>query len=395
MNRRLYLFLMLLSSLSGVSQDVIIENLGKMYEIKYDSGIVFESPTSIFTYEVPRFFDIRDEVNKIQWRIDYENMTVVENNSLSNQPVIIGSNYRFGKIFFSDVGVWVQVLKDNVLVYNDLNPDVHSSGIYFILKKGDGYIAYMLNDKGQPRAVDSDGTYYSSSQAMAYLKEYDPVMWDESLKRARELGLEAKFLANEALVWGRTYYGLSNQLNAVNVNRVFLPGNGIFYDLDGNTYQFSHRSYENQNHFKVISNQFEVLTHLDLRDYSEILKTYSVDRLKQVSFHVGFGGNVYFYVAGDEYTEFFRIRRTWGEPNFYAMAINGYTADNYGKYVDEVLEKLDTAQLRLLRNYIFALYGYRFNSADHPALAIGDIHLPPERQALLEKIQGWERRRGR
>jgi len=49
---------------------------------------------------------------------------------------------------------------------------VHTSGTYFILKKGDGYIAYMLNQDGKPRAVDSEGKYYSSPEAMAYLKEY-------------------------------------------------------------------------------------------------------------------------------------------------------------------------------------------------------------------------------
>ena len=34
--------------------------------------------------------------------------------------------------------------------------------------------------------------------------------------------------------------------------------------------------------------------------------------------YVGFGGNIYYYIAGEEYTEVFRIRRTWGDPDFYA-----------------------------------------------------------------------------
>ena len=80
--------------------------------------------------------------------------------------------------------------------------------------------------------------------------------------------------------------------------------------------------------------------------------------------YVGFGGNIYYYIAGEEYTEVFRIRRTWGEPDFYGMAINGYTDDEYGKYVYEVLPKMSKADLRLLRNTIFALYGVHFKSAD-------------------------------
>lgn len=46
------------------------------------------------------------------------------------------------------------------------------------------------------------------------------------------------------------------------------------------------------------------------------------------------------------------------------MAINGYTDDEYGKYVYEVLPKMSKADLRLLRNTIFALYGVHFKSAD-------------------------------
>ena len=34
--------------------------------------------------------------------------------------------------------------------------------------------------------------------------------------------------------------------------------------------------------------------------------------------YVGFGGNIYYYIAGEEYTEVFRIRRTLGDPDFYA-----------------------------------------------------------------------------
>ena len=125
---------------------------------------------------------------------------------------------------------------------------------------------------------------------------------------------------------------------------------------------------------------------------------------KSTSWYVGFGGNIYYYISGENYTEVFRIRRTWGDPDFYAMAINGYTDDSYGKYVDKVLPTLSKADLRLLRNTIFAIYGVHFKSADlsaHFAKQVwytdedktsGEVTLPAHRQKLVEMIQELERR---
>ena len=88
--------------------------------------------------------------------------------------------------------------------------------------------------------------------------------------------------------------------------------------------------------------------------------------------------------------------------SFYAMAINGYTDDEYGKYVDEVLPTLSKLDLRLLRNTIFALYGVHFNSDDlttyfdkqvwytDEGKSFSDIQLPAHRQKLVEIIQGLE-----
>ncbi len=122
------------------------------------------------------------------------------------------------------------------------------------------------------------------------------------------------------------------------------------------------------------------------------------------SWYVGFGGNIYYYIAGEEYTEVFRIRRTWGDPDFYAMAINGYTDDEYGKYVDEVLPTLSKSDLRLLRNTIFALYGVHFKSEDlskhfdkkvwytDEGKTSAEVTLPAHRQKLVEMIQELEKK---
>ena len=88
----------------------------------------------------------------------------------------------------------------------------------------------------------------------------------------------------------------------------------------------------------------------------------------------------------------------------YAMAINGYTEDNYGKYVTETLSTMSKSDLRLLRNTIFALYGVHFKSEDlskHFAKEVwytdegktsGEVELPAHRQKLVEMIQELERK---
>jgi hypothetical protein len=142
----------------------------------------------------------------------------------------------------------------------------------------------------------------------------------------------------------------------------------------------------------------------DINNYTDIFLSNDDNIPFSASWYVGYGGNIYYYIAGEEYTEVFRIRRTWGNPDMYAMAINGYTEDNYGKYVTETLATMSKAELRLLRNTIFALYGVHFKSEDlsaHFAKEVwytddgktsGEVELPPHRQKLVEMIQELERK---
>ena len=188
------------------------------------------------------------------------------------------------------------------------------------------------------------------------------------------------------MIWGNTYYKEHNTLQQ--------------YDLQGYRY-FSENYGSLGNVLGCYLNDDNIFYLKNLNSYSEIRKS---GQDYSFSWYVGFGGNIYYYVAGKEYTEVFRIRRTWGEPDFYAMAINGYTDDNYGKYVDEVLPTLSKADLRLLRNTIFAIYGVHFKSADLSAYfdkqvwytdegkTSGEVTLPAHRQKLVEMIQKLEKK---
>ncbi len=259
------------------------------------------------------------------------------------------------------------------------------SGISFILKKDKEYIVYYVDEDGHPGAVDTIGRIYSSEEAMAYLKEYDPEKYKQSEKRAAELELYNDFIRNRVLVWGKICYKPKKHL--------------LQYDEGGLSYSFA-CSGKWGTFVGCHLNDEEIMSMDNLNDFTTLIgkgKDYST------SWYVGFGGNIYYYVAGEDYTEVFRIRRTWGEPDFYAMAINGYTDDNYGKYVDEILPTLSKADLRLLRNTIFAIYGVHFKSADLSAYfdkqvwytdegkTSGEITLPAHRQKLVEMIQKLEK----
>ncbi|SEQ12325.1 YARHG domain-containing protein [Treponema bryantii] len=258
---------------------------------------------------------------------------------------------------------------------SDTNP-----GISFILKKDSGYIVYFLGG-----AIDSNGRIYSEEEAMAYLKQYDPEKYEQSKKKAAELSLYNDFIRNNVLIWGNTYYKEHNTLQQ--------------YDLQGYRY-FSENYGSLGNVLGCYLNDDNIFYLKNLNSYSEIRKS---GQDYSFSWYVGFGGNIYYYVAGKEYTEMFRIRRTWGEPDFYAMAINGYTDDSYGQYVNKVLPTLSKAELRLLRNTIFAIYGVHFKSADlstHFAKQVwytdegktsGEIKLSAHRQKLVEMIQKLEK----
>ena len=88
------------------------------------------------------------------------------------------------------------------------------------------------------------------------------------------------------------------------------------------------------------------------------------------------------------------------------MAINGYTKDAYGDYVDTVLSEMGSEELRLLRNHVFALYGYDFKDVGLKAyfdkqvwyradlsVATSTLDLPTERRALIARIQEEEQKR--
>ena len=301
-------------------------------------------------------------------------------------------------ISYYDSGLFVD--NNNIEIAN-LNFQI-KSGISFILKKDNGYIIYYVDEKGIPGAVDTTGRIYTNIEAIEYLKQYDSEKFEQSLSRAKELGLYDKFIKNEVLVWGQTYYSTTYIKEALYEKGKFpyLNHGLILYDNSGYSYQIRLMYQDSLSKLCIVSPTGEDSIKIPLKGYSDMI--YDDNSWVSTSWYVGFGGNIYYYIAGEEYTEVFRIRRTWGDPDFYAMAINGYTDDEYGKYVDEVLPNLSKADLRLLRNTIFALYGVHFKSEDlskhfdkqvwytDEGKTSAEVTLPAHRQKLVEMIQKLE-----
>ena len=310
---------------------------------------------------------------------------------------------EFGKYEISFSSMTLRLASDGIEKIYLAGKENISSGISFILKKDDGYIVYYVNDGGTPHAVDTTGKIYSNTEALAYLKEYDPEKYAESLTRAEELGLKSEFERGNVLIWGQTYYSTNNGLEKVFGEPIYGHPELVQYDNQGYGYQVYLSNF--YSYVQIVSNENKTI-HMDynINRYTNIFLSNDDNIPFSASWYVGYGGNIYYYIAGEEYTEVFRIRRTWGNPDMYAMAINGYTEDNYGQYVIETLATMSKSDLRLLRNTIFALYGVHFKSEDlsaHFAKEVwytdegktsGEVELPPHRQKLVEMIQEMERK---
>jgi len=382
-----------------------VEKIGEIEEIKYVLGVAggSDSPISINVDEVNELVEIpNEEQNKnFFYRID-KNLIKVE-----GKEDIFTSWYTY----FIRLGEYKVEVYDNLVaisegersIYYDFLNSPNKSGISFILKKDEGYIVYYVDEIGIPGAVDTEGRIYSKQEAVEYLKEYDPKKYAKSLARAEELGLKAAFERGSVLIWGQTYYATNNGLEKVFGEPIYGHPELVQYDNQGYGYQLYLSNF--YSYVQIVSSENKTI-HMDydINRYTNIFLSNEDNIPFSASWYVGYGGNIYYYIAGEEYTEVFRIRRTWGNPDMYAMAINGYTEDSYGEYVEETLGKMSKAELRLLRNTIFALYGVHFKSEDlskHFAKEVwytdegktsGEVELPAHRQKLVEMIQELERK---
>ncbi len=394
------IFIMILSFLFifGLSAQTV-EKLVRTEEIKLKVKIVNVMPEGIMVDEKNDDIYLINGGSGGSWIYNCENNFILFD---KNVPILNGvERVKLNEYLISyfDTGVFIDNTKGEDIA--NLNNKLQS-GISFILKKGSGYIVYYVDKNGIPGAVDTEGKIYTNKEAVEYLKQYDSDKYEESLSRAEELGLKYAFKNAEVLVWGKTYYStIKNMQNVYGEIPYIRTSDLIQYDLKGYGYEF--QDYLKGSEICIVSPEGKRLNLFSISEPSTIYSTYTWEQDHSSSWYVGFGGNIYYYVAGSKFTEVFRIRRTWGDPDFYAMAINGYTEDEYGKYVDKVIPTLSKADLRLLRNTIFALYGVHFKSEDlakhfdkqvwytDEGKTSALVQLPAHRQALLEKIQALEK----
>ncbi|MBR4248403.1 MAG: YARHG domain-containing protein [Treponema sp.] len=350
------LFFMLLFSFFMYAQEV--EKIAVLEDVKYErypGGGMGHFPLGIYFNEVNNLLVVQDPGSENIVTINLETKVISKEKKTSfseHAPllVILGNDY-WG--IYSD-SIEYSINDAPYEYISDTNP-----GISFILKKDSGYMVYFLGG-----AVDSNGRIYSEEESMAYLKKNDP----EKYEQIKKIHYKNHKTLQQYDSQGYRYYS-EDYGSLGTVLGCFFNDDTVFYLKSMNSYS------------EIKKNE---------QDYSYY-------------WYVGIGGNIHYYISGKNYTEVFRIRRTWGEPDFYAMAINGYTDDNYGKYVEKVLPTLNKADLRILRNTIFAIYGVHFKSADlskhfnkqvwysDEGKTSVDITLPENRQKLVEMIQKLEK----
>lgn len=382
-----------------------IERIGTIEDIKYKGGVAGGPGKPVVFVVDERIPELIIQNNRGNGNV----YTITKGRLEQKGECGLGMNYegnysKLGEYMIGGCSTDLLIYKNDKKIIDYAEQDAVSNGISFILKKGDGYIAYFVDIEGNPGAVDTNGKVYSSKEAMDYLKEYDPVKYEESSKRAAELHLAVDFEENDALVWGQTYYSTVDILEKYYGESPYIVDNLIQYDLQGYGYQGSFYNKKYKSYLCIVSPEGKRINITPLREDSSILSTYGEGHYFSYSVYAGFGGNIYYYIAGDEYTEVYRIRRTWGEPDLYAMAVNGYTDDSYGKYVKETLVKMSRADLRILRNTVYALYGCSFKSEElktyfgrqvwykDEGKNAGEIKLPEERKQLVEMIQTAEKK---
>ena len=379
-----------------------VEKICVLDEIKYEKypiGGMGHFPIGIYIDEVNYLMVTQDPWQDENVTIDLTNKKITR----ANQPFPVGHSSLILKLGNDYWGINSRSFECSINGERYEYIEDVGSGVCFTLKKDTGYIVYYVDESGYPCAIDTNGHIYDNDEAMAYLKKYDPEKYEQSEKRAAELELYNDFIRNRVLIWGNTYYTTTRIMERFYKKADPYIINGLIqYDDSGYGYQVD-IDYNDADSKLCIVNPEGVREKLvSLKGYAYML--HNENSGKSTSWYVGFGGNIYYYISGENYTEVFRIRRTWGDPDFYAMAINGYTDDSYGKYVDKVLPTLSKADLRLLRNTIFAIYGVHFKSADlsaHFAKQVwytdedktsGEVTLPAHRQKLVEMIQELERR---
>jgi hypothetical protein len=288
------------------------------------------------------------------------------------------------------------------------------NGISFILKSADreNYVVFFTEYSGAPGALDTTGRRSSGAEVTRLLELLDPAAFQASLVRADALGLGEQFRTGEALVWGQTNYSNTRPPASPDRSRLKMLGMGPIYDCDGRLLYMQEAARRpgaaNDSeyvHIFMYDGDKNLIAEIDAGEHSELVRTGAGGDSVTCSLHTGFGGNIYFFFAGPEYTEVFRIRRTWGAPNLYALAVNGYTNDEYGRYVTRVLAEMSAPDLALLKSHLFALEGATFTRPGDRdyfekqiwyvsrAIRQEDITLLDIRQALLDLILREEERR--
>jgi hypothetical protein len=412
--KRTVLFILLLSCFSGIclfaEENLSVERLMRTGDVRYVSAHPYPYPSALRVDEAALSIVLPGRGGAV--RIYYQETEPSWTAERWTDDIVRGMGGQY-----IDLADWsIRAMPGFISSYNIKSGRQYikawtdtAKRLAFILKAqpeegGQNYVVFYTNRDGTAGAFNMVGKQYDPRETIMLLEALDPQMFRRSSERAKELGLLSSFLSGNALIWGRRNYNITDELYSLLGQRAGTSMGIPEYDSDGNSYYLEEQSIKtraNANLF-VFDQENNLLVTVNMASYSDIFRENDNIENMTMSLHVGFGGNVYFFYAGEEYTEVFRIRRTWGEPNLYALAVNGYTDDDYGLFVKRTLSEMSAADLALLKDHLYALAGYRFLRPEHQEyfdrqvwyvpcdIRQEDITLIDLRRALLELIQREE-----
>jgi len=230
----------------------------------------------------------------------------------ASPPTDGGTAFRLGPFRIEASYSALSIVREDMSIIRLDSGDM-AGGLSFVLKnrEDENYTLFFVNSAGEARAADTRGRVFRKEEAVERLRSLGGNAFGKSLERARELGLERKFLNGEALVWEQNYYAPPAMLNAFWKRIIYpLTDEPVQYDTRGNGYQLYRRVTEREAEVSVWtadSNGRRGKT-INITPYSDILKNYPSGGEFTAAFRAGSDGVIYCVIAGDEYSELFRIR---------------------------------------------------------------------------------------
>ena len=379
--KKIIILIFLISQLYPIySEEFLIEKKFKNDEIK-NGGIPYRNgfagmpsvPNNIYLNIKENIIFFEDVISKniYKYKMSKKQIGIIplsENNTLSDAAlwnhIVIPIRDKYYLCIASDIFKIHRnhsevIYKDSGDVNRKYERNIHPIGSHIFFYDEDGFV----------RCVDLEGNKLSREESLKVLLEYN-----ENLDEEEKAGMTSKHRdmleSGEHIILGDRYYNssISEMLSYYerlfgknNENYVKYPKGCQFlgFDDEHNGYWISNNS-NTEKFLKIFNKRGKLLLNYN---YAEDITLY--DKYNRINFYLAReSGNIYaMQTDANEGTIIYKMNHSWGEPNMFAIARNGIGAnEKYEKYVTEILTSYSKSELNLLKNHLYAIYGYQFKN---------------------------------